>query len=209
MDAVEHAYQKNRDFHQAEFQSLGPATEVLWKGGEKSQHDRFQQILRVLPELTGARVLDVGCGFGDFLPYAEAAGNKRVDYCGIDLCGEMIDECRRRRPDAEFHQCGVLEHENTGRPYDFAIASGIFAMPNSQWKDYVVQTTQHMLNLASRGVAVNFLSSFSQAPSPESHYADPAETLALLMHKVSPWCVLAHDYRWNDFTVALFRTPQY
>ena len=208
LTSVENAYQKNRQFHRAEFNQLGPMTEVLWKGGEKSQHDRFRQILRALPDLSGRRVLDVGCGFGDFLTYAESMGNSDIDYCGIDLCFEMIEECRKRRPGAEFRQCGVLEYEAEGAQYDFVIGSGIFALPNPDWQGYMVQTVRSMFNIATVGVAVNFLSDFSRSPSPESHYANPALTLDAVMREVTPWAAIIHDYRWNDFTVALFHEAQ-
>jgi ubiquinone/menaquinone biosynthesis C-methylase UbiE len=211
MSLTEVAYAKNRAFHTAEFQSLGAATEVLWKGGAKSQRDRFDQIVRVLPDLSGFSILDVGCGFADFYSYLRKHGCRDFEYVGIDICTEMVEECRQRhRGDAacEFHEAGILEFSRSARRFDVAIASGLFAMPMPNWNQYIQQTIDSMFQVTSVGIAANFLSAFSQSPSPESHYAEPARVLDQLMHNTSPWAVLLHDYRWNDFTVGLFHQPR-
>jgi hypothetical protein len=120
----------------------------------------------------------------------------------------MVAECRRRFPGVPFHDSGILEFEPGTIEYDFTIASGLFAMPNPDWDAYVVQTVQSMFRCSRIATAVNFLSNYSRSPSPESHYANPGHTLELLMKNITPWATLAHDYRWNDFTIALFREPQ-
>lgn len=209
MKTIDVAYSKNREFHSTEFQNLGPTAEVLWKGGTKSQHDRFEQITRILPNLSNKSLLDVGCGFGDFYSYVNQRGTKKLEYSGIDLCPEMVRECRKRHPSAEFHEVGVLEHEADPQQYDYSIASGIFAMPHDDWDTYVVKTLGRMFDISRSGLAVNFLSSYSQSPSKESRYANPGHVLELLMKNISPWVVLVHDYRWNDFTIGIFREQQH
>jgi hypothetical protein len=86
-----------------------------------------------------------------------------------------------------------------------SVASGIFMFPNPNWEEYVLLTVKKMFVLSRSATIVNFLSSFSESPSAESHYADPGATLSLLMQEISPAAVLLHDYRRNDFTVGLFR----
>src|SRR4051812_50192378 len=61
-----------------------------------SQEKRFEALL-ALGDLDGARLLDVGCGFGDFLTFLEGRGI-RPEYTGIDLCEPMIARCRERYP---------------------------------------------------------------------------------------------------------------
>lgn len=62
----------------------------------------------LLPELRGARVLDLGCGFGWFCRFAAEQGAARV--LGIDVSGRMLERARAmtshdtvsyRRADAE------------------------------------------------------------------------------------------------------------
>ncbi len=184
---------------------FGLRTEALWRGGEPAQRVRFEQIIRIVPDLDGKSILDVGCGFGDLNGFLKSRG-VRIQYFGLDLCEAMVAECRRRHPDGTFFLGGVLEFELPADqpPFDVSVASGIFMFPNPDWRDYVTQTVKKMFSLSRRATVVNFLSSFSQSPSPESYYVDPGETLSLLMREISPWAVLIHDYRRNDFTVGLF-----
>src|SRR5215470_4834967 len=59
-----------------------------------SQQRRFAALLE-LGDLDGASILDVGCGFGDLLPYLESRG-LRCLYTGLDACEPMIERCRQR-----------------------------------------------------------------------------------------------------------------
>src|SRR5688572_8973119 len=49
------------------------------------------------PSLQGLRVLDLGCGFGDFARAARLHGAREV--IGIDISVRMLDEARRRTND--------------------------------------------------------------------------------------------------------------
>ncbi|MDB5540014.1 MAG: SAM-dependent methyltransferase [Devosia sp.] len=50
----------------------------------------------MLPPLNGARVLDLGCGFGAFCRYAVEQG--AADVLGIDISEKMLDDARGRGP---------------------------------------------------------------------------------------------------------------
>ena len=62
MDAEQYARNASREFFGAGFKELGAKTEVLWRGGH-SQRIRFEQILRIFPDLSGRKIVDVGCGW--------------------------------------------------------------------------------------------------------------------------------------------------
>ena len=75
-----------------------------------SQIKRFEALAAV-GDLDGQRVLDVGCGFGDFLSYLHERGI-RPAYTGIDVCEPMVRRCVERfGGDASFHVADVFEHE--------------------------------------------------------------------------------------------------
>ena len=57
-----------------------------------------------LPELKGARVLDLGCNSGFFCAQALASGAARV--VGVDLDKQVIAEARRQHPAVEFYDEG-------------------------------------------------------------------------------------------------------
>ncbi|QTF06600.1 class I SAM-dependent methyltransferase [Brenneria izadpanahii] len=47
----------------------------------------------LLPDLNGASVLDLGCGFGDFSRYAREKGAQ--DVTGVEISGKMLEEANR------------------------------------------------------------------------------------------------------------------
>ncbi|MET5116634.1 class I SAM-dependent methyltransferase, partial [Burkholderia pseudomallei] len=52
---------------------------------------------RLLPNLAGLHVLDLGCGFGDFASYARAHGAASVT--AVDVSSRMLEEARARTHD--------------------------------------------------------------------------------------------------------------
>jgi hypothetical protein len=69
-------------------------------------------------------------------------------------------------------------------------------------------TVKKTFSLAKCGVGVNFLSSMSQRKDGVSYYCNPASCVKLLM-KITPFVVLRHDYRQNDFTIYLYRKMEH
>ena len=51
----------------------------------------------LLPPLDGLRVLDLGCGFGDFCRYAREQGASSV--VGVDISSNMLDEASKKTDD--------------------------------------------------------------------------------------------------------------
>ena len=96
-------------------------------GNRSSQEKRFDALME-LGDLDGARILDVGCGFGDFLVYLHQQGVKPV-YTGLDICEPMIERCLERfEPSVGRFVVGdVLEHQ-PDEHYDYVVASGLFGL---------------------------------------------------------------------------------
>jgi SAM-dependent methyltransferase len=191
--------------HKAEFAIHGPTIGAVgWS--EASQRKRFEVIAELGP-MHNTRVLDVGCGFGDFLSFLEGVANVPAAYTGIDVVPEFVDEARRRHPGARFDLGDVIDMP-AGVVYDFAVASGIFYLPGADWADWmehVRATASKMFAICDKGVALNFLSQFSPRPDEVSYYADPGAVLNLFGRYVSSHLVLRHDYLPNDFTVYLYK----
>lgn len=170
-----------------------------------SQEKRFEALL-ALGDFHGRRVLDVGCGFGDFLLFLWKRGIRPV-YTGLDVCEPMVARGRERFPPEQgrFVHGDALEH-TPDEPYDYVVASGIFGFESHGARERIRPTVERMFAWAREGLAVNFLSRRSPAPAEARVYVDPAEMLELGL-SLTPAARLDHSYLPNDFTLHLYRTP--
>jgi len=170
-----------------------------------SQDKRFAALLE-LGDLDGARVLDVGCGFGDLLAFLQERGVS-PQYTGIDICEPMIERCRERfdLDDAIFRVADVMEFAPTEK-YDYVVASGLFGLDAEGTRDRIRPTLERMFTWAGEGMAANFLSSRSPAPAEGRIYVEPWKALEAGL-SLTPAARLNHAYLPNDFTLYLYREP--
>lgn len=171
-----------------------------------SQELRFGALL-ALGDFAGRSVLDVGCGFGDFLAYLRDRGIEPREYAGIDICEPMVRRCRERfdSPRARFEVADVLEWEPREAP-DLVVASGIFGLDARGARARIRPTLRRMFGWARAGMAANFLSQRSLEPAEARVYVDPAEALETAF-ALTPSVRLDHSYLPNDFTIFLDKTP--
>jgi len=170
-----------------------------------SQEKRFEALLS-LGDFNGRRVLDVGCGFGDFLAFLVERDIHPL-YTGLDVCEPMIQRCQERFPAGagRFHSGDVLAYE-PDEPYDYVVASGLFGLESPGARERIVPTVARMLDWCRIGVAVNFLSGAYDRQVPGRIYVYPALALAYAL-AYTPAVRLDHSYLPNDFTLYLYRTP--
>jgi SAM-dependent methyltransferase len=178
---------------------------VDWNG-TVSHETRHRQFLYLLSGDTNASVIDLGCGFGDFLRFLRAAGF-RGRFIGYDIAPSMIEKARALYGESEDHQWRIgAEPADIS---DFAIASGIFNVKgdvsNETWTDYVRQTIDVLARAGKRGFAFNMLSMSSDPDRrrPNLYYADPAEMLTHCLSKYGRAIALLQDYGLYEFTIVV------
>lgn len=83
----------------------------------------WHQFRCLFPELTGRRVLDLGCGYGWHCRYAANQGAKEV--LGIDLSRRMIEQAREKNsgPGITYRVCGLEEYEYPEEEFDCVISN--------------------------------------------------------------------------------------
>lgn len=180
---------------------------ALGFGRRASQEKRFQAAA-ALGSFHGRTLLDAGCGFGDLLAWLKARGVQPA-YSGIDICPPMIEHCRKRFPQhaGRFAVADVLAYEPAER-FDYVVASGLFGYEASTTEARIVPTLESLFSWCRIGLAVNFLSRRAARRSPQRVYVDPVEMLRIA-HGLTPSVRLDHTYLPNDFTLCLYRTPEW
>src|SRR6266849_3227319 len=108
--------------YRGRFQKYGDAPESVGMSSE-GQRFRFQKLMEI-GDLRKRRILDLGCGIGDFYPLlVEKFGE--LDYTGIDLVREMVDFAAKKYPRARF-LCRDLFADDLAETLDYVFISTVF-----------------------------------------------------------------------------------
>jgi SAM-dependent methyltransferase len=176
---------------------------VSWKSAD-AQQIRFAKLCKVMDAEGERSIIDYGCGYGALLPYLRGAG-RDVDYWGYDMCAPMI-EAAKAEFGGEARAHFTTEHAELPKA-DYCVASGIFNVKldadDEAWHQYMLTAIEDMASLASRGIAFNALTTYSDREKQRSdlHYADPLRLFDYCKRNLSEDVALLHDYKLFDFTI--------
>jgi SAM-dependent methyltransferase len=185
---------------------LGPVVQALgWR--DLAQQDlRFRIIAEGLPDLDGASVLDVGCGFGDFLGYLRARG-QRVNYVGCDLSPDLLKVARARHPDVVFELRDLLEASVPAHSFDYVCMSGIFNHRLSDNEGYLRRMLSASFDACAKGVAANMTTRYVDYEDAHLYYFSP-EDVFRQAQTLTRRVALRQDYPLHEFTIFLYRNDQ-
>jgi len=99
----------------------------------------------LLPDLDGLRVLDLGCGFGDFCRYAREQGAKSV--VGVDISSNMLDEARKRTddPNIKYINSAIETFDHDTESIDLIVSSLTFQYIDNDGYSVVVSKAYRWL----------------------------------------------------------------
>jgi len=175
-----------------------------WRNREQ-QYLRFK-ILSEIGDLNGAKILDIGCGFGDFHQYL-INENMKVDYTGYDISQKIIDVAKIKHPEVKFRVKDILE-ERIGEKFDYVFESGILNKRISNNTGYAKKMIARMFELCKSGVALNMMTNYIDYREDYLSYYSP-EKIFKLCKSLSKWVVLRHDYPLYEFTIYLYKKSLY
>jgi len=176
---------------------------LLWSNRE-IQALRFKVLVEIGIQ-AGDSLLDVGCGFGDFSAYLENQ-KKPVDYTGIDLSPELIQEGKQQYPDIDLIQGDLFEFNPLDNSYDFVTLSGALNRDLGDKGDYARKTIQRMYAVCKKGVAFNLLDARHEwtASRWDLQAFFPEEIAEFVAHFAQQSNII-DGYLENDFTVYLLK----
>jgi len=178
---------------------------VGW-GTKSEQEMRFDVLCRGL-DLRGKRVLDLGCGLGDFVSYAEAKYGGDFNYCGMDISEKLITAARQRfdGPKRDFIVGTLTPHSDIGE-FDVTLLSGTLTFKVTD----NIATMKNILTSAwsrsTEAVCCNFMTAYADFTLDKNFHYSPEEVFAL-SKTLTRFVSLYHDYDLWEFTIQLHRKP--
>lgn len=192
------------EYYSAKLAQHGPTPAGVDWNGEESQALRHQQFLRLFGRDHEASILDLGCGYGAFLPFLRERGYAGR-YTGYDVAPVMIEAARRLHGEGADRQWYL--DETPKEAADYAVASGIFNVKGEtrteDWIGYIYKTIDELSHLGRRGFGFNVLS-VSSDPARRRlnlYYANPVEMIDYCLKRFGRSVAFLQDYGLWEFTV--------
>jgi SAM-dependent methyltransferase len=170
----------------------------------ESQEARFFQLLKVMDTSSKYSLLDFGSGYGGMYDYLIRLGHQ-LHYVGYDIAEPMIAKGRELHPNNP--DCWFTNSIAEVPVLDYAVVSGTFNMKLDAdfdaWTQVVIEALHQMNAHASKGMAFNMLTKYSDADRmrPDLYYADPGFFFDYCKRNFSRNVALLHDYNLYDFTI--------
>ncbi len=190
--------------YSARFARLGYDVKSLGWGSVEQQRYRFEQTL-AYPELfSGRSVLDIGCGFGDYLDYLDERAFSYREYLGLDINPDLIAEAEKRHAgsaNARFEVRNLVGEDGAQKPVaDVGVMLGLLNFKLGGGVDNLAYSRMMMERayaLVGEVLVVDFLSARLTSSYPREdfvYYHDPADALKMALD-IADEVVLKHDYQ--------------
>jgi SAM-dependent methyltransferase len=125
-DRLKAAYADMSARHGADYHSLDNPG-VRWIEDQK-RTGVVQHLLRNnLGDLTGIRILEIGCGSGGMLPYLAELGAAPANLHGIDLQDERIATAQAQHPDMHFQVADATQIPYEDESFHVVVAFTVFS----------------------------------------------------------------------------------
>jgi SAM-dependent methyltransferase len=113
------------------YAATNPAVVFIRQAIERALIDELRRAGQ-LP-LTDRRVLDVGCGSGQWLADLETWGASRANLSGVDLIPSRVDRCRERLPGADVRVSDAIDLPWPDGNFDVVLQSTMLSAILDPW----------------------------------------------------------------------------
>lgn len=197
MPIKENTYSKAFKKHRGSIKSL------MWNS-YSSAAERYKELIQDI-DFNNKSILDVGCGFGDIIPFIFSKCDS-FEYTGVDFTKEFIEKAKKKYPDFRFINGNYFKNP-LRKKFDIIICCG--ALNGNYGKKTVrfrKEAIQVMFHHCKEAVAFNMAGGISPVNKKKSiiYYTDSLKLLtycATLSEKI----ILRNHYHPKDFTIIIFK----
>jgi len=192
-------------FYNFHLKKFGDRPEAL-RWTPKGQLKRYHMLTDIAPaaDLDNAKVLDYGCGTGDFYRFLQRRGIN-VKYTGVDINENFINLAKKKYPECEFKVMNIDDESLEGF-YDYIFICGVFNLQVPGVDDDLKNALVKLFRHCNKGLALSALSSHTPIRDPELHFTSPEDMVRFSIENLSPAIALRHDRIEHDFVLYVYTT---
>lgn len=200
--------------YSARLGKFGDDPRTLGWDTRRNQLRRFEAALR-LADPAGKKVLDIGCGFADFLGFLKDRGAVPRSYRGLDINRDLLKVARRKHPGASFEARNLLTRPFSAPACDVGYMFGLlnFRLKTPPNKAFAAALIKAAFAACREALVVDMLSAERDPAYPKESavcYYEPAWALGMAFG-LTPHATLKHDYAslpQREFMLCLRRRPE-
>jgi 2-polyprenyl-3-methyl-5-hydroxy-6-metoxy-1,4-benzoquinol methylase len=164
---------------------------------------RFRSLLDIDNNIAGSKVLDFGCGKGDFYGYLREKGID-VRYTGFDINEKFISIAASGYPECSFRTFDI-NIDDLNEEFDYIFLCGVFNLKVQQLNDTIKTTLIKLFKNCRIAMAFNALSAYDTKKAFELNYLYPEEMFSFALKELSPYASIRHDRVLYDFTMFMYK----
>ena len=169
----------------------------------EGQRARYELMLDMAKEIEGRKILDFGCGKGDFYQFLKDKGIE-THYTGFDINENLIALAGQKFPEARFEVFDI-ERDTMSGEFDYIFLCGVFNLKVQGIDELIQGTLKKLFPCCRIGLAFNGLSAHAPQKAVELHYTSPEALFGFALDNLSPFVVMRHDRIPYDFTMFVYR----
>ncbi len=190
-------------FYDERLRMFGDRPEAVgWTPG--GQILRYESLLEI-GDMNGKRVLDFGCGKGDFYWYLKGR-NIEVSYTGLDI-NERLIAVAKGKSQGVFFRVLDIEKEELGEEFDYILLCGVFNLKVHGIEETIRSTLRKLFDSCRIGLAFNALSAHDPEKDFQLHYVSPEDLLTFAVNNLSQFASVRQHRTAYDFTMFIYRKP--
>lgn len=170
---------------------------------EKGQIRHYETILAVAHDISGSKILDFGCGKGDFYGYLKSRAID-VNYTGIDINENLILLAKKNYPDCRFLCLDILK-ENLEEEFDYIFVCGVFNLRFQGIEQTIKEVLKKLFKICRKSLAFNAISAYMPQKEYAISYIYPEDIVRFAITELSPYVCLRHDQMAFDFNLFIYK----